>query len=160
MNRQQGFSLIELLIVVAIILIISGIAVPNLLKARISANESSAVGSIRALTSAAIQYFVQCPANGFPAALANLGPGDGSCAAVSAIDSILASGIKSGYSITYTPGAANAAGLISTYTILVLPITVNVTGQRAFCSSQDGVIHYNQTGTACDATVLGDPSLQ
>src|SRR5262249_54626522 len=65
MNRQQGFSLIELLIVVAIILIISGIAVPNLLKARISANESSAVGSIRALTSAAIQYFVQCPANGF-----------------------------------------------------------------------------------------------
>jgi hypothetical protein len=58
--------------------------------------------------SAAIQYLVQCPANGFPAALANLGPGDGSCAAVSAIDSILASGIKSGYSISYTPGAANA----------------------------------------------------
>ena len=103
---------------------------------------------------------MQCPANGFPAALANLGPGDGSCAAVSAIDSILASGIKSGYSITYTPGAANAAGLISTYTILALSLTVNVTGQRAFCSRQDGVIHYNQTGTACDATVLGDPSLQ
>jgi type IV pilus assembly protein PilA len=157
MKTQHGFSLIELLIVVAIILIIAGIAIPNLLKARISANESSAVGSIRALTTANIQYFVQCPAKGFAVALTNLGPGDGSCAA---IDEVLVSGTKSGYSITYTPGAPNAAGLISTYTILVKPITVSVTGQRAFCSSQDGVIHYNQTGTTCDATPAGDPSLQ
>lgn len=160
MKTQKGFSLIELLIVVAIILIIAAIAIPNLLKARISANESSAVGSIRALTTANIQYFVQCPANGFPAALANLGPGAGTCAAASIIDSSLASGIKSGYTITYTPGAANVAGIISTYTILAVPITVSVTGQRAFCSIQDGVIHYNQGGVACNANVGGDPALQ
>ena len=155
-KTQQGFSLIELLIVVAIILIIAGIAVPNLLKARIS----SAVGSVRALTSANIQYFVQCSANGFPVALANLGPGNGTCAAAAAIDFVLTSGIKSGYPIAYTPGAVNAAGMIATCLILALPRSVSVTGQRAFCSNRDGVIDYNESGTTCNAGPGGDPGLQ
>ena len=157
-NKQKGFSLIELLIVVAIILIIAAIAIPNLLKARISANESSAVGSIRTLTTADVQYAAQCPANGFPAALANLGPGAGTCATAGIIDAVLVTGVKSGYNFTYTPGAANAAGIITTYTILALPITVGVTGQRAFCSVQDGVIHYNGGGAACNPAA--DPALQ
>jgi type IV pilus assembly protein PilA len=147
-------------IVVAIILLIAGIAVPNSLKARVSANESSAVGSVRALTSANIQYFVQCPANGFLVALANLGPGNGTCAAAAAIDSVLTSGIKSGYSIAYTPGAVNAAGTITTYLILALPLSVSVTGQRAFCSNQDGVIHYNESGTTCKTGPGGDAGLR
>ena len=162
MKKQKGFSLIELLIVVAIILIIAAIAIPNLLKSRMAANESSAVGSLRTLTTAMIEYGNQCPANGFPAGLVNLGPGAGTCAAAGIIDSVLgvAAPSKSGYNFTYTPGAANAAGVITTYNLLALPITVGVTGQRAFCSIQDGVIHYNQGGAACNPAVGGDPAIQ
>jgi type II secretory pathway pseudopilin PulG len=79
MRAPKGHSLIELFIIVAIILFIAAIAIPNLLKARILASEYSAVGSMRTLTTANIQY--QCPANGFPAAQANLAPGVGTCAA-------------------------------------------------------------------------------
>src|ERR1700682_3893086 len=76
---HAGFSLIELLIVVAIILIIAGIAIPNLMRARISANEASAVNSIRTFTSANTTYASLCPVIGYPNTLADLGPGGGGC---------------------------------------------------------------------------------
>src|SRR3981081_4393557 len=103
MQKQKGFSLIELLIVVAIILIIAAIAIPNLLRARIAANEASAVASLRTLHTAQISYISTYPTVGFAAGLSNL---TGSCTgatlptsgAACLIDSQLASGTKSGYS--------------------------------------------------------------
>jgi prepilin-type N-terminal cleavage/methylation domain-containing protein len=160
MKKQQGFSLVELLIVVAIILVIAAIAIPNLLKARISANESSAVGSIRTLTVANIQHAAQCADTGFPAALTNLGPGEDDRTSAGIIDEVLTSGVKSDYNFAYTPGAADGAGCISTSNIVALPIIASVTGPRAFRSMQDGVIHYNGAGGACDSSVNGDPTLE
>src|SRR5262249_20609011 len=134
---------------------IAAIAIPNLLKARISANESSAVGSVRTLTTANTQYAAQCPTNGFPAALVNIGPGAGDCAAAGIIDAVLVTGVKSGYTITDVGGAN------TTYLITATPLTVGTTGQRMFCSIQDGVVHYNGTGAGCSPLAVGgDPALQ
>ena len=149
MKKQKGFSLIELLIVVAIILIIAAIAIPNLLKARISANEASAVGSLRTLNTASVQYAAQCPDLGFPAALANIGGTAGDCTGAAIIDSVLQSGTKSGYTFVYTAGGTTP---VTTYTITANPITQGVTGQRGFYTDQTGVLRYAAAGPATNAS--------
>ena len=151
MVREKGFSLIELLIVVAIILIIAAIAIPNLLRSRIAANEASAVSGIRAITTAEHAYNSAYPDVGYTCSLSSLGPpatGQPPTSTASDIlDPVISAGLKSGYTFTLT-GCSGTP--ISNYQSTASPITVGGSGQRAFCSDSSGIIMYSLDGVASD----------
>jgi prepilin-type N-terminal cleavage/methylation domain-containing protein len=154
MRKQNGFSLIELLLVVAVILIISAIAVPNFLRSRLRANEASAVASLRVINTAAVTYSITYPDLGFPAQLTTLG-GANPCSASSAqaclIDDILAQGNKGGYSFVWTGDGLTPS---VNFTITSTPQVIGASGQRMFCTDQTGVVHYDPTGSGCTTASL------
>jgi type IV pilus assembly protein PilA len=149
LKKQKGFSLIELLIVVAIILIIAAIAIPNLLRSRMAANEASAVGSIRSINTAAVTYSSTYPAAGYPSTLPQLAPptsGNATSAAADLVDSVLAGGTKSGYQFSMT--AVGTGTPLTGYTVGGDAVSQNTSGTRGFYSDQSGVIRYSAANGA------------
>jgi len=154
---QLGFSLIELLIVVAVILVIAAIAIPNLLRSRAAANQASAVGSLHLLNTAEVTYMTTY--SSYSPTLGDLGPPDGGlnpvATAAGLLDSILSGGSpaatqssKSGYTFIYVPGVSDASGRFYSYSILATPNQVGTSGNTFYYTDQVGVIRENTTAVA------------
>ena len=146
---RKGFSLIELLIVVAVILTIAAIAIPSFIRSRMRANEGGAVANLRDVTTAEVVYSTTYGI-GFSSNLKKLGGNlvlaDANSAGL--IDDILASGTRTGYIFTYTVLSTDSNGNVLDYGVNVDPVNPGVTGERHFYSDQTAVIRQNQTGSA------------
>jgi len=148
-DKQKGFSLIELLIVVAVILIVAAIAIPNYIQSKMRANEAAAVHTLRDISTAELYYSSTYGINYSTTIVQLSGSGinpDPNSAGL--IDSVVASGIKQGYSIVYTPVTTDALGHTVTYSLTADPISPGVTGQRHFYTDQTCVIRSNISNPA------------
>ena len=172
LQADRGFSLIELLIVVAIILIIAAIAIPNMLRSKLAADQASAVANLRTISTASVSYWVIF-SNGYPATLAVLG-GTGpaaTCNQAILIDEVIAAAPsqKSGYQFSYTGDQGNVTtvppgctpGFVG-YLATAAPLVVGLTGDISYCTNEPGVIHFDTTGAvaASAATCNLLPTIQ
>jgi type IV pilus assembly protein PilA len=156
-RKRNGFSLIELLMVVTIILVIAALAIPSFMRSRMSANETSAVASLRVIFTANATYETSY-GNGYSPDLVSLaGTPPATCQGADLIDSLLATGRKSGYSFTYVAGAVlpvGAAGCTPgsvTFTVQATPMVAGSSGQRSFCIDESGIVRFDQSGAIISA---------
>ena len=160
-RKRNGFSLIELLMVVTVILVIAALAIPSFLRSRMTANESSAVASLRAIFTANSTY-ESSYGNGYAPDLPSLGgTPPATCQGADLVDSLLAAGQKSGYSFIYVAGSAvpvGAAGCTPgavAFTVQATPVVAGSSGQRSFCIDESGVVRFDQTGAVISAPCNG-----
>lgn len=149
--RSRGFSLIELLVVVAIILVIAAIAIPNLMRSRMLANESSAAASLRAINTAQGSYIITYAGQGYADVLAKLGPPGGggppTSAAADLLDSTLGCAAQPCQKSGYKFAIVNTIGTPPTsYELTGVPITLHSSGDRGFCSKELNLILVDMAG--------------
>lgn len=144
-TTPRGFTVMELMIAVSILLILAAIEIPNLLRSRITANQAATVASLRAIETAEVTYAVTYN-RGYTSALGQLGPGPGGASSQAAdlIDPLLAGGVKNGYAYLYVPGPV-VDGKVDSYTLKAVPATPCVTGFVSYSLSPS-----NQTSISAE----------
>ena len=150
--NNKGFTLVEIMIVVAIIALLAAIAIPNFLRARHNANETAAVGNLRTISSACESFRTVSPTTAYPTALTDL-----SGATPPYIDTVLSAGTKQGYVFAYTAPIAGAPDL---YSCTATPTGYHTTGTRAFFIDQSGVIRGADKLAQGTVAVVTDPPIQ
>jgi len=150
MRSSRGFSLIELMVVLAVAMILATLAIIHVLKARVLASETAAVGAVRTILQAQTSYAATYPELGYAPSLTALGPGSGTptAAAAGLVDSQLASGSRQGYTFALT--ASGSGGRNDAFELTAVPQAIGRTGNRGFCGDQTNVIKYSADGsTTC-----------